>query len=123
MWLNRSLLDGPYLALCKSQKQFDKVLKHIGIDKATACPFVNAGADGTTHTFEAKDGGLVCIVCLNVDESKTLNQIHGLLVHEAVHVWQNFTASIGESNPSWEFEAYSIQGIAQRLFEAYENAK
>jgi len=44
----------------------------------------------------------------------------GLLIHEAVHVWQNVRDLISEDRPSREFEAYSIQSIAQKLIDAYK---
>jgi hypothetical protein len=47
-------------------------------------------------------------------------QVYGLLLHEAVHVWQIVKRRMGEREPSVEFEAYSIQSIAQDLFEMYE---
>lgn len=49
-----------------------------------------------------------------------LIQIHGLLLHEAVHIWQEVIQLMGEEKPSTEFEAYSIQAIAQDLFEMFE---
>ncbi len=47
-------------------------------------------------------------------------EIYGLLLHESVHIWQRVRQLMGESNPSIEFEAYSIQAIAQDLFEMFE---
>lgn len=47
-------------------------------------------------------------------------EVYGLLLHEAVHVWQKVKKLMGEKEPSSEFEAYSIQAIAQDLFEMFE---
>lgn len=117
-WLDRGLIYGPHLCLCLNKKQFKKALKHLGIPKADRPPFVLEGANATLHTLE-KGGKLTCVVCIDA-EGRKLTQVHGLLVHEAVHVWQKFKDNIGEQSPSSEFEAYSIQMISQTLFEEYE---
>ncbi|KCY47724.1 hypothetical protein J715_3367 [Acinetobacter baumannii 1571545] len=49
--------------------------------------------------------------------------MYGLLLHEAVHVWQKVKKLMGEKEPSSEFEAYSIQSIAQDLFKMYEESE
>ena len=49
-----------------------------------------------------------------------LNQIHGLLLHEAVHIWQAHTRAIGSLNDHGdEEEAYAIQAIAQELMYSF----
>ena len=122
MWLSRSLIDGPHLALCMSQKEYKKALKALGMKKSMASDFVNEGADATVHTFDKNDGrGIACIVCLSTREDRSREQVYGILAHEATHVWQQFLDFIGEDSPGKEIEAYSIQAICQRLFEAYEN--
>jgi hypothetical protein len=40
-------------------------------------------------------------------------------VHEATHIKQKLMLSIGEKEPSPEFEAYTMQNICQELFCAY----
>ena len=58
------------------------------------------------------------------DTSKRISvEIHGLLLHESVHVWQRIRQRMGEHNPSTEFEAYSIQAIAQDLFAMFEESE
>lgn len=43
----------------------------------------------------------------------------GMLIHEAVHVWQAYSANMGETNPGDEQEAYAIQSISQELLAEY----
>ena len=52
---------------------------------------------------------------MNRGVENSWDQDVGLLVHEAVHVSQGYFASIGETEPSFEFQAYVIQTIAQDL--------
>jgi hypothetical protein len=104
--------------MCQSEKEFRKELKRLGIPKKDRPEFINPGANATVHFFE-KDNATSAIVCIGNREGRTHNQVCGLLVHEAVHIWQEIKSNIGEKNPSLEFEAYSIQTIAQRLIEAY----
>lgn len=82
--------------------------------------FMVAGhADATTHQAEHKDGSAACIVTLRAWKGRTPVEVAGLLVHEAVHVWQSYCARIGERNPGDEQEAYGIQAIAQELMQSF----
>jgi hypothetical protein len=45
--------------------------------------------------------------------------VAGLLVHEAVHVFQRYCEHIGERRPGAEQEAYGIQAIAQELMQSF----
>lgn len=115
-WLDRFLVVGPHLALCTSQEEFETALHHLKVDPVTAGSWIVGG--GTTHTFEKDDGGMTCIVCVKLKDIKKrpICEVANILVHEAVHVWQQHCSEIGERNPSVEFEAYSIQAIFTVLF-------
>ena len=71
------------------------------------------------HTWE--DGGRVtCVLCLRPDaQTADPIEVAGTLVHESVHVFQRLCDSIGEANPSREFEAYSIEHIAQQFMREF----
>lgn len=69
----------------------------------------------TSHFFSHEDHGLVAIVCLDGWQDLHPIEVAGLLVHEAVHVWQEHCDSIGERSPGSEQEAYAIQAISQEL--------
>lgn len=112
-WLDRRIAaPGPYLALCLNEDQFKAACKHI------KCPppsfIANDWSNATAHYFDGKRGQTV-IVCLRDWEGRNPIEVAGLLVHEAVHVWQEYAERIGEREPGREQEAYAIQAIAQEL--------
>lgn len=101
-------------ALCVSEKQFHKLLKQIELPTDLWAPFVNKNAHATAHFLERGGRGLA-IVCIVPDKSRTREQVHALIAHEAVHVWQDVRERMGEKAPSSEFEAYAVQNIVQDL--------
>ena len=82
--------------------------------------FMSNGCDAQVNFYN--DDSLA-IVQIGDTSKRTSVEIHGLLLHEAVHIWQRIRQRMGESNPSTEFEAYSIQSIAQDLFAMYEESE
>lgn len=117
-WLDRRIArPGPWLTLCLSEAEFRAAIATL---KAPSIPrWVNHGASATQHTFEHETHGTVAIVCLGDFTSRSAIEIAGLLVHEAVHVWQQYCEDIGERRPGKEQEAYGIQAIAQELMAEY----
>ena len=113
-WLDRRIArPGPYLTLCFSEEEFYSALDKISVRDRPA--WVSPGADATTHHANNPKGELVSIVCIRGWERISGNEIAGLLVHEAVHVWQEYVSVMGESAPGREQEAYAIQAVAQEL--------
>lgn len=120
-WCNRSLIGSPYYyCLCLDEQSFHKELKRAGVSKDRWPDFLaSKTANATAHFFEHSNGKLFAIVTFKLTKGVTIEQIYSLLVHEAVHLWQEIKISIGERSPSSEFEAYSIQAISQELMESY----
>lgn len=119
-WLDRSLVTLPhYLGLCLTEKDFRKELKRLKVPREQYPEFLLRGAHATVHFFTKSDGDSCAIVNICSSKGATIHQVHALLVHEAVHVWQDARRILGEKEPSAEFEAYAIQSISQRLMEAY----
>jgi hypothetical protein len=119
LFLPRALIVGHYLALCTKEKYFHAILDYIEAPKEGRPQWISDGAHATTHAVDY-DGKTLCLVCMEPAPPTVTNiQVAGLLVHEVVHVWQTYCKDINEANPSKEFEAYSIQMIAQNLMEAY----
>lgn len=115
-WLNRHLIVGPYLALCLSEAAFAKSMDELNAPADNRPKWVSDGAQATAHTFDNPNGDVICVVCLRDWEGKDPVAIAGILVHEAVHVWQTARdALLLGSKPCAELEAYSIQNISQQL--------
>lgn len=117
-WLDRDTVLAPRMALCLSEKEYLQAVAHCGVqgaprrideDRQIAC----------VHVWE-RCGSLVCIVCLHLSDEHDPIDIAATLVHGFVHVFQHLCDSIGEDNPSEEFEAYSIERIAERLMREYK---
>lgn len=110
-WLDRRIAaPGPYLALCLSEVEFRAATAGL---KAPEVPRWCI-KDAVTHTFD-HEGKLCCVVCMQGWEGRDPIEVAGLLVHEAVHVWQQYADSIGERFEGAEQEAYAVQAVAQEL--------
>ncbi|MFW6575186.1 hypothetical protein ACOCJL_12555 [Acinetobacter baumannii] len=79
--------------------------------------------EGAAAQVDFYSNGAYAVVQLGDTSERKLIEIYGLLLHEAVHVWQKIKKLMGEREPSSEFEAYSIQSIAQDLFKMYEESE
>lgn len=113
-WLDRRIAaPGPYLALCLSPDEFSAALKHLKV--STESEWVrNAHSHATAHTFDGPRG-MTVIVCVRDWQGRDPVEVAGLLIHESVHIWQQYADHIGENSPGDEQEAYAIQSIAQEL--------
>lgn len=118
-WLDRRIArPGPYLTLCTREEQYLEAVAHLGVKYPVQ--WVTNNADATVHYYaHPETGQTVAIVCVtNLAERNSL-EVAGLLVHEAVHVWQRYCRDMGEDFPGSEQEAYAIQAISQELFESF----
>lgn len=117
IWIN-SGWQPVWIGYCPNKKAWDKFVK-----KQCDGTFEYPDEVATCNTFDNPDGGICCVVCINLpDDAKPLDA-YSYLVHEVVHVWQRIKAHIGETNPSPEFEAYSIQYVALDMWKAYDKYK
>ncbi|MEG2114568.1 MAG: hypothetical protein RRZ38_11845 [Hafnia sp.] len=88
-----------------------KECKHLGFKKKIIS--LNGGAAAANFITNDKGETLV-VIYMPRCEIDVLFQ-RGLIVHEAVHIWQEIKMMMNEASPSIEFEAYSIQRISQDL--------
>lgn len=122
-WLDRSLLISPYCyALCLSEEEFDKELDRLNVPKKSRNGWMKTPqANATLHFFDKTDDvGKCAIVCLQKKKGIEVLQVYSILVHEAVHLWQEIKEHIGERTPGAESEAYAIQRISQSLMYSYK---
>lgn len=123
VWCDRGLILSSYhFALCLTEETYHAELDRLEVPANIRSDWVSRNSHATAHFFYNKDKE-IAIVCV-----KQIPRVHptimvGLLIHEAVHIWQHICESIGEHHPSKEFEAYSIQHISQELIKAYSLAK
>jgi hypothetical protein len=121
-WLDRDLIANPlYLGLCLSEEAFHREMRRLAIPREKWPNWISmTHANATAHYFDhSKSRRRLAIICLRREKGISRIQIYGLLVHEAVHIWQWIKEDIGEDAPSKEFEAYSIQRLAMNLMSAY----
>lgn len=119
-WLDRAIVQSPiYYTLLLDDASFRREMRRLKVPEAEIPPFVNPGADATTHFLIQGNTSRECaVVCIRAGQH-SVEQVHAMLVHEAVHIWQHIRRRIGEHSPSDEFEAYSLQWLAQQLMYAY----
>jgi hypothetical protein len=103
--------------LCKTEKEFKQLLKKFNVKESVS--FLGKYAHATTHFLEQGNDNVI-IVCIPKNQKQSQRQIHALLVHEAVHIWQKIRDVINEPHPCSEFEAYAIQNLCLNLFRKYE---
>lgn len=124
LWLNRTLTvcAGCY-ALFLSEQAFHRELRRLEVPVADWPSFSKEGADAVVYYFKATQSRReLALVCLNVGKAaeKEPIEVAGLLIHEAVHIWQWHARLIGSFNDHGdEEEAYAIQQIAQQLMWSY----
>lgn len=117
-WLERRIAKpGPYLTLCLSEEELKHALR--GMTKHYVA-FPESGALCTTLDH-AKTKEVCAVVSVSKHSQEFCNAIEmaGLLIHEAVHVWQEYAQRMGEKSPGDEQEAYAIQAISQELLAEY----
>ena len=114
-WLDRRIAHpGPYLALCLAEDEYLAAMKHCRV--ANPPDWIRADhAEATVHYVVNNTHGLACIVCMRGWQDRNPVEVAGLLVHESVHIWQEYAGRLGETSPGREQEAYAVQSVAQEL--------
>lgn len=116
IWLEKGW-QPVYIGFCPSRKAWNREIQKK-FKTSEPYPIQNGRCTFFTHA----DGKSSVVVTIDSKIAEHYNgvEIMALLAHEAVHVFKFICDSIGEDNPSSEFEAYSIQSILLQLCSAYE---
>ena len=112
-WLDRAVLHGAYLCLCLTQKDFDRVNKHL-----KCSPEEFPTDHGRCYTYERKNK-ITCVIAIGDANNLFLSEAVGILTHEATHVKQAILEQMNETKPGHEMEAYILQNIIQTLFKEF----
>jgi hypothetical protein len=123
-WLDRTLIIGPYLCLCKTEEELMAAYKHCKIDYPLDddLRFPMAGAASTIR-LENPEGELVIIVTIGDRTGYSKEETSAILVHEATHVVEDFFDYIKEEKPSSEFRAYCMQAVVEKLLEDFKRKR
>lgn len=108
-----NMLPTPQIYLCLSEDEFNKTCKRNKLVPISDW-IKNDHSHATAHTF-----GGDTVVCLRAPGDRPLAEVLGLLIHEAVHIWQEWCDVYGEHTPGMEQEAYAIQCFSQGLIHEY----
>jgi hypothetical protein len=120
-WLNKTLIEGDHLCTCFTEQEYYKLLKSLKVPIAEWDRWLLPESLATTHYFDTPKGSRVSIVCIPIKPEADGIDVATLLVHEAVHVVQEYFRYIGEDNPGSEIEAYAIQNVSAALMNAYRD--
>lgn len=117
IWCDRGWQPHCY-GFCPDEHAWKREMRRLNI---TDAPYPTTS--GSCTTFDKTTSNDACSI-VTINESKRPKlQVVGLLVHEAMHVWRHVRESMGEREPSLEFEAYAMQAISQCLIDAYEKTR
>jgi hypothetical protein len=118
-WLSRTIIEGDFLQVCTTEADYYRTLRYLKVPISDWDRWLMAESLATTHYFNTPKGSRVTIVCIPVKPAEDGIDVATLLVHEAVHVVQEYFRYICEDNPGNEIQAYAIQNVSASLMRAY----
>lgn len=116
-FLDVNLFPEVYLMVSFTIDDYEEDRKSLELDPLNKNE-VDEDMIGFTNRIYADSGKLVQLVYIK--GSNPVNTVLGSLVHESVHVAQNYLIHIGEVSPAKEEQAYIVQGIFESLYEKYQ---
>jgi len=123
-WLDRTLITGPYLCLCKTEEELIAAYKHCKMSYPLDDDLRFPGTGGaSTIQLTNPDGELVVIVTIGDRTGYSREETSAIIAHEATHVIEAFFDHIKEEKPSSEFRAYCMQAVIEKLLEDYKRKR
>ncbi len=120
-WLNPTLLTCDHIGICFNEGDFHRELRRMKVPPSQWSSWLTEGALATTHHLTSEKGSRASIVCIPIRTDMDGVNIAGILMHEAMHVLQDYLEYIGEQAVGRETQAYAVQAISVRLMEAYRD--
>lgn len=116
VWCRQGWIPMAY-CFCPSEKAWRREMRRMNAQE----PYPTA--DARTTRFERAGRTRAFVTIAEHLDGRDPVGIVGLIVHEAVHVWQYMCEYGGDESPSRETEAYAIQLIACELMAAYAETR
>ena len=113
-----------FVGVCVDKTAFAREMKRL---KADPLPLLSTGSASfpplgmATYKLHNRDGGYhLSVVAVNLPHYRRSPacEAAGACAHEATHVVSNMMEVIGESRPSEEFFAYTVEEVAGWLYRA-----
>lgn len=117
-WIELGFLPA-HVGFCPSKKAWKCTFKEL-----KQKPHEWPRSDGSCTRIYNDLGHPVILITISGKAAKRVTgvQIVGIVAHEAMHAWRFIRDHIGESEPSFEFEAYVIQAITMGLLTGYKQS-
>lgn len=115
-WLNKAWPGPVSIAFAHDEDCWNYLLR----TRYDLPPETYPSQDGLCTTF-VKGDEIDCIVTIN--KTDNLQQLVGIVSHEATHCYQKIRDWMKEEKPGIEFEAYVICAITQGLFNCYTKTR
>ncbi|OWT68074.1 MULTISPECIES: hypothetical protein [unclassified Achromobacter] len=105
---------------CFSAVEFYREMRQLKCDDP---PSFTCDKSAAVHTFEGSDDSIRMLLTLDPVAAAAQDgiEIAALLAHEAVHVMQECRRWMGEKEPGSEWEAYTVQHVAQEFMGWYQD--
>ena len=105
-----------------TEKDYHNFLTNtIGAPQHGIDQWMDGSGQACTHYLCNKKGDRYILVCFDLKQLNTKTKLIPVIIHEAVHVWQDYEKTVGMKD-CHEVEAYCIQHIYENIFVALNAA-